>query len=218
MRHHSQPPMRKLLAASRRSPGNAAAPAMTLNRMYHWVPRTISGVSQMSAFKLEIHNEQHDRREQQVGGKRGEELCQWLRSPRPDRPQAEPDADRHPEQACQHHQHHHPDQREQAEPERLRRSPQLRSAATKPTIFVSAQTSDPTSTTNHAASTRRDGRSARTAAARPERQRQAAECRDGVANGIGQPTEQPGAPHQPQQPGVGGGRARGGLEARTLRR
>ena len=52
LRHHSQPPMRKLLAASRRSPGKAAAPAITLNRMYHCVPSTISGVSQISAFRL----------------------------------------------------------------------------------------------------------------------------------------------------------------------
>ena len=48
MRHHSQPVEREeLLAASRRSVGKAQAPAMTLNRMYHWVPRIISGVSQI---------------------------------------------------------------------------------------------------------------------------------------------------------------------------
>ena len=47
-RHHSEPPTRKLAAASFRSPGKAAAPAMTLNRMYHCVPSSISGVSQMS--------------------------------------------------------------------------------------------------------------------------------------------------------------------------
>ena len=51
LRHHCQPPTWKLSAASRRSPGKALAPAMTLNRMYHWVPRIISGVSQMSAFR-----------------------------------------------------------------------------------------------------------------------------------------------------------------------
>jgi hypothetical protein len=40
----------KLLAASFRSVGKALAPAMTLNRMYHWVPRIISGLSQIFAF------------------------------------------------------------------------------------------------------------------------------------------------------------------------
>ena len=36
-----------MLATSFKSFGRALAPAMTLNRMYHWVPRIISGESQM---------------------------------------------------------------------------------------------------------------------------------------------------------------------------
>ncbi len=38
-------------AASRRSLGIALAPAMTLNNMYHWVPRIISGDSQISGLR-----------------------------------------------------------------------------------------------------------------------------------------------------------------------
>ena len=53
-RHHSQPPTWKFFDASCRSPGKALAPAMTLNRMYHCVPRIISGVSQMSGLPCEI--------------------------------------------------------------------------------------------------------------------------------------------------------------------
>jgi hypothetical protein len=44
--------MRKLLAASFRSVGNAEAPAMTLNKMYHCVPRIMSGLTQTSTFSL----------------------------------------------------------------------------------------------------------------------------------------------------------------------
>src|SRR5665213_458071 len=44
-RHHSQPRTRKLTPQARSSAGIADAPAMTLNRMYHWVPRIISGLS-----------------------------------------------------------------------------------------------------------------------------------------------------------------------------
>jgi hypothetical protein len=43
--HQRQPPTWKLRAASLRSLGKALAPAMTLKRMYHWVPRIISGLS-----------------------------------------------------------------------------------------------------------------------------------------------------------------------------
>ena len=111
--HHLAPPQPAADAEIARRPragrpGNAAAPATTLNRMYHWVPRIISGVSQMSASQVEVHDEQHERREQQIGGERGEELRHRLRPPGPDRAQPEPDADRHPDQACQHHQHRRP--------------------------------------------------------------------------------------------------------------
>src|SRR5450830_982373 len=50
LRHHSQPRMRKLAATSLKSFGNALAPAITLNRMYHCVPSTISGLSHTSGF------------------------------------------------------------------------------------------------------------------------------------------------------------------------
>jgi hypothetical protein len=46
-RHQRQGRTLKLVAASRKSLGNALAPAMTLNRMYHWVPRIMSGTSQI---------------------------------------------------------------------------------------------------------------------------------------------------------------------------
>src|SRR6516165_220259 len=45
--HQRQPLRWKLDAASRRSDGNALAPAITLNRMYHWVPNIMSGLSQI---------------------------------------------------------------------------------------------------------------------------------------------------------------------------
>src|SRR6202161_4344103 len=45
--HHSQPRTRKFAAAARSSAGIAMAPATTLNKMYHCVPRIISGLSQI---------------------------------------------------------------------------------------------------------------------------------------------------------------------------
>jgi hypothetical protein len=50
LRHHCQPRW-KLVAASRSRSGYELAPAITLNRMYHWVPSTISGDSQISGFR-----------------------------------------------------------------------------------------------------------------------------------------------------------------------
>ena len=72
-----------------------------------------------------------------LAGKRREELRQRLRPPRPDRPQAEPDADRHPDQAGQHHQHHHPHQRDQPEHDGLAHiAPAAGRRTTNPTIFA----------------------------------------------------------------------------------
>src|ERR1700733_2928027 len=51
--HHSQPLTRKLRDASRRSLGNADAPAITLNNIYHCVPRIISGDSQISGLAFQ---------------------------------------------------------------------------------------------------------------------------------------------------------------------
>src|SRR3982751_1028143 len=45
--HFSQPVRPRLSAARRSSVGSVEAPATTLNRMYHWVPNTINGLSQM---------------------------------------------------------------------------------------------------------------------------------------------------------------------------
>ena len=47
---------------------------MTLNRMYHCVPRIISGLSQMSGFSCQRHDAVHGEREQQVRRERREEL------------------------------------------------------------------------------------------------------------------------------------------------
>ncbi len=47
----SQPLTPKLPATSLRSVGMAEAPAITLNRMYHWVPRIISGLVQIFTLR-----------------------------------------------------------------------------------------------------------------------------------------------------------------------
>ena len=74
-RHHSQPlHAGRSSAASRRSVGKALAPAMTLNRMYHWVPSTISGDSQMSGSSCKAHDADDGEREQQVGRESRQEL------------------------------------------------------------------------------------------------------------------------------------------------
>ena len=75
-----------LAGASFRSPGKALAPAMTLKRIYHCVPRIISGVSQMSGLRREINDDaRRSHREQQVGGESGQELRDRLHrgAPRP---------------------------------------------------------------------------------------------------------------------------------------
>src|ERR1700721_1000179 len=51
-RHHNTPRTWKLAPAARNSAGIAEAPATTLNRMYHWVPRIISGLSQIFGLSL----------------------------------------------------------------------------------------------------------------------------------------------------------------------
>ena len=43
-----------MLATSFSSVGNAVVPEMTLNRMYHWVPRIISGDSQISGLSSNL--------------------------------------------------------------------------------------------------------------------------------------------------------------------
>src|ERR1700684_604814 len=50
--HHSQPRTRKFAAAARSSAGIAMAPATTLNKMYHCVPRIISGLNQIFGLSL----------------------------------------------------------------------------------------------------------------------------------------------------------------------
>ena len=69
---------------------------------------------------------------------------------------------------------------------------------------------------DHIDQARRSRAARRPGAARtPARRPPSAETR--IADGIGQPAQQPRPPHQPQQPGIGGGRARGGLEAELRR-
>ena len=53
-RHHSQPPTWKFCAARRNSAGIAVAPAITLNRMYHWVPRIINGLSHRFGLSRQV--------------------------------------------------------------------------------------------------------------------------------------------------------------------
>ena len=50
------------------------APAMTLNRMYHWVPSTISGDSQMSGLSSNTTISDTTSGKQDVGGEGGQEL------------------------------------------------------------------------------------------------------------------------------------------------
>ena len=83
LRHHSQPPMRKLLAASLRSPGNAAAPATTLNGISRSVPAHEGREPDVGA-EVEVDDCEDEGREQEVGGEGGEELCEGLCSSRPD--------------------------------------------------------------------------------------------------------------------------------------
>ena len=71
---------------------------MTLNRMYHCVPRIISGDSQMSGLSCQATMHEHRQREQQVRRERREELRDRLHDPRELRAQADTDADRHPDQ------------------------------------------------------------------------------------------------------------------------
>ena len=60
-----------------RSLGNALAPAMTLNRMYRWVPRIISGDSQMRGRAYSGNNGGKKRKEH-VGRERGQKLGDGL--------------------------------------------------------------------------------------------------------------------------------------------
>ena len=47
---------------------------MTLNKMYHWAPRIISGLSQTSGSSLKSHDQEYRDREQQIGRKGRQEL------------------------------------------------------------------------------------------------------------------------------------------------
>ena len=50
-RHHSQPRHAEIAGDILSSVGSATVPPMTLNRMYHCVPRIISGLSQISGLR-----------------------------------------------------------------------------------------------------------------------------------------------------------------------
>jgi hypothetical protein len=49
-RHHNDRLTPRFCAARCSSTGNAVVPTMTLNKIYHCVPRIISGLSQISGF------------------------------------------------------------------------------------------------------------------------------------------------------------------------
>ena len=53
-RHQAQPRTRRFAAASRRSLGNAAAPPIVLNTMYHCVPNTMRKLNQMSGLRWKV--------------------------------------------------------------------------------------------------------------------------------------------------------------------
>ena len=73
----SQPCKLRLAADSPEVTGQGGV-SMTLNRMYHCVPRIISGLSQISGLEPVDDNERHHHWKQQVGGKRRQEQRQWL--------------------------------------------------------------------------------------------------------------------------------------------
>ena len=90
---------------------------MTLNRMYHWVPRMISGESQMFGFSRQATIAITANGKQHVGREGGQELGDRLDALGPGRAQADPHADRHPDQAGDGDQHQHAQQGDQAQAE-----------------------------------------------------------------------------------------------------
>ena len=149
--------MRKLLAASRRSPGNAAAPATTLNRMYHCVPRIISGVSQISAFRWKCTMKITNGGNSRLAGNAARNCAsgcarraQMGRSPSqtPIGTQIE---------AGQHNQNHDTDQRDAAQPDRLAHVRQVSSPETNATIWKSAHTTMAASASIQMTSMMREG-------------------------------------------------------------
>src|SRR3990167_2761482 len=54
LRHHNQPVTLKFVAAKQSSFGKLEAPAIILNKIYHCVPKIISGAVQISTFKLNL--------------------------------------------------------------------------------------------------------------------------------------------------------------------
>ncbi len=69
-------------------------------------------------IELERHDRDHGNGEQDVCRKRRQELRDRLHPLRRPWPEPNPDADRHPDQAGDGNQHHHPDEGQKAEPER----------------------------------------------------------------------------------------------------
>ena len=95
---------------------------MTLNRMYHWVPRTISGDSQMSGLSCKATISETDDGKQQVGRERGEKLRHRLHDRVRCGPQSDIDADRRPDHAGERDQHDHAQHGDEAEPSRRGRA------------------------------------------------------------------------------------------------
>jgi hypothetical protein len=89
----------QILAGVTHVGGIADAPTMTLKRMYHCVPRIMSGLSQMSGFKLPQHDAGHHDRKDEIRGKGRQELRDRLHDSGHPRPHAHIDADRHPDEA-----------------------------------------------------------------------------------------------------------------------
>ena len=151
---------------SRSSAGKAEAPAMTLNRMYHCVPRIISGLSQMSGFEPEGDDAETASGNSRLAGNAARNCATGCTMLRDARPQADPDADRHPDQAGQRDQHDHAQHGEAAE---HRQPCAPRPAPTPPSTKRADPPQRDSAAASHDRRTRRDRPSARRAWARAAR-------------------------------------------------
>ena len=104
-------------SSSRRSVGMELAPAMTLNRMYHWAPSAIRTIP--PKFRLSPIATEHDdgEREQEVRREAGEDLHDRLGVAGQPRAHADLHADRHPDQRRDDDEDDDPAEREEPEAE-----------------------------------------------------------------------------------------------------
>ena len=84
-RHHSQPRDAEIARGLAQIAGKAAAPAITLNRMYHCVPEDHQRRQPDVRVQAETDDQHDEEREQQIGREGGEELRQRLRRAAPRR-------------------------------------------------------------------------------------------------------------------------------------